>query len=146
MRAVADTNVYISALNFGGTPGEVLGLGRAGAVQLFTSPSMLKEIEGVLLRKFHWSARDAREAIAAIHEFAQVVRPKETIHVITEDESDNRILECALEARADVVITGDRHLQELKTFRGFSTVSPGKFLKSRRALGLRGLRPPEGGR
>ena len=133
MRAVADTNLYISALNFGGTPEEVLGLGREGAVQLIISTSMLKEIEGVLLRKFYWSARDAREAIAAIQEFAQVVRPKATIHVITEDESDNRILECALEACADVVITGDRHVQQLKTFQGISIVSPREFLEARGA-------------
>ena len=128
MRAVADTNVYISALNFGGTPEEVLRLGRAGAIQLFISPSILKEIEGVLLRKFHWSARNVREASAAIQEFAQLVRPRETIHLITEDEPDNRILECALEADADCVITGDRHLRQLKTFRGIPIVSPGEFI------------------
>jgi len=133
VRAVADTNVYISALNFGGTPEEVLGLGRAGAVQIFISPPMLREIERVLLRKFHWSARDTRGAIAAILEFAQLVRPRETIHVITEDESDNRVLECALEARAGTVITGDRHIQQLKTFRGISIVSPGGFLEARGA-------------
>ena len=52
MRAVADTNVYISALNFGGTAEEVLALGRAEVVELFVSPSILKEIEGVLIRKF----------------------------------------------------------------------------------------------
>ena len=91
MRAVADTNVYISALNFGGTE-EVLALGRAEVVELFVSPSILKEIEGVLIRKFQWSANRARQAIAAIQEFAQLVRPKETIHLITDDESDNRIL------------------------------------------------------
>ena len=130
MRAVADTNVYISALNFGGAPEDVLRLGREGAVQLFISPSILREVEGVLLRKFHWSARNAREAIAAIQEFAQIVRPKATIRVITEDEPDNRILECALEARADVVITGDRHIQQLKTFRGISIVSPREFLEA----------------
>lgn len=133
MRAVADTNVYISALNFGGAPEDVLGLGREGAVQLFISPSILREVEGVLLRKFHWSARNAREAIAAIQEFAQVVRPKATVRVITEDESDNRILECALEARADVVITGDRHIQQLRTFQGISIVSPREFLEARGA-------------
>jgi len=133
VRAVADTNVYISALNFGGAPEDVLGLEREGAVQLFISPSILREVEGVLLRKFHWSARNAREAIAAIQEFAQVVRPKATVRVITEDESDNRILECALEARADVVITGDRHIQRLKTFQGISIVSPREFLEARGA-------------
>ena len=133
MRAVADTNVYISALNFGGAPEDVLGLGREGAVQLFISPSILREVEGVLLRKFHWSARNAREAIAAIQEFAQIVRPKAAVRVITEDESDNRILECALEARADVVITGDRHIRQLRTFQGISIVSPREFLEARGA-------------
>jgi putative PIN family toxin of toxin-antitoxin system len=133
VRAIADTNVYISALNFGGVPEEVLGLGRAGAIQLFISPSMIKEIEGVLLRKFDWSAKAAREALTAMQEFVQLVRPKESIHVITEDEPDNRILECALEARADVVITGDRHLRQLRTFRGISIVSPGEFLEARGA-------------
>ena len=128
MRAVADTNVYISALNFGGTPEEVLVLGKAGAVQLFVSPSILKEVEGVLLPKFHWSARATRDAIAAIQEFTQLVHPKETIRLITEDEADNHILECAIEASADVVITGDRHLQALQRFRGVPIVSPGEFV------------------
>ena len=151
MRAVADTNVYVSALNFGGAPEEILQLGRAGAVQLFISPMMLKEIEGVLHRKFRWSARHIGEATAAIQEFAHLVHPKETVQVVTEDESDDRILECALEARAGVVITGDRHLQHLKTFRGISIVSPREFLEVRGARGPHELRPPgfrpsEGGR
>jgi len=133
MRAVADTNVYISALNFGGVGEEVLSLARAEAIELFISPSILKEIEGVLIRKFQWSARRARQAVAAIQEFAQLVRPKETIHLITEDEPDNRILECAFEAQAEVVITGDRHLRQLKTFRGIPIVSPGEFLETHRA-------------
>ena len=71
MRAVADTNVYISALNFGGTADEVLTLGRAQAIQLFISPSILQEVEGVLLSKFRWSAARTRQAIAGIREFAQ---------------------------------------------------------------------------
>ena len=133
MRAVADTNVYISALNFGGTAEEVLALGRAEVVELFVSSAILKEIEGVLIRKFQWSAKRARQAIAAIQEFAQLVRPKETIHLITEDEPDNRILECALEAQADVVITGDKHLRQLETFRDVLIVSPREFLEIYRA-------------
>jgi putative PIN family toxin of toxin-antitoxin system len=130
VRAVADTNVYISALNFGGTADEILTLGRAQAVQLFISPPILEEIEGVLVRKFRWSATRTRQAIAAVQEFAQVVRPKVTIHVVAEDEPDNRILECALEADADIVITGDKHLQQLKMFRGIPIVSPGEFLQT----------------
>lgn len=133
MRLVADTNVYISALNFGGTAEEILVLGRAQGFQLCISPSILKEIEGVLIWKFKWSAKRVRQALAVIQEFTELVHPRETIHVITADEADNRILECALEAKADVVITGDDHLQQLKTFRGISILSPRAFLESSRS-------------
>jgi uncharacterized protein len=130
VRVVADSNVYISALNFGGTAEEVLALGRAQTVQLFISPPILNEVEGVLIRKFEWSAKRARQAITTIKQFTHVVLPKETITIITEDEQDNRILECALEANAEVVITGDEHLRHLKTFQGIFIVSPGEFLKT----------------
>ena len=106
--------------------------GRAQELQLLISPPILKEIEGVLIRKFQWSATRARQAIAAIQEFAQLVHPKEAIDLITEDEPDNRILECAVEAKAEVVITGDEHLRQLKTFRGIPLVSPGQFLEAYR--------------
>lgn len=132
MRAVADTNEYISALNFGGITEEVLALGRAQAIQICISPSILKEIEGVLIWKFKWSAKRVREAIAAIQEFTELVHPEETIHAITADEPDNRILECALKAKAEVVITGDDHLQQLKTFRGIPILSPREFLETYR--------------
>ncbi len=135
MRAVADTNVYIAALNFGGTPEEILGLVRAGIIQLFMSPSMLREIEAVVLRKSHWSPRDVRKAGVAIQGFSRLVRPQEAVHVITDDEPDNCILECALEAGADFVITGDRHLRQLNTFRGISIVSPREFIEASGARG-----------
>lgn len=132
MRAVADTNVYISALNFGGTAEEILAMGRAQAIQVCISPPILKEIEGVLIWKFKWSVKRVRQAFALILEFTELVHPKETIHVITADEADNRILECALEAKADVIITGDDHLQQLETFRGISILSPSAFLDTYR--------------
>lgn len=133
MRVVADSNVYISALNFGGTAEEVLAFARAQGVRLFVSPSILKEVEGVLLRKFRWSAARTRQAMAAIQEFAELVRPKEAIHLIAEDEADNRILECALEAKAHVVITGDRHLRQLESFQGIPILSPSEFLAAQPA-------------
>lgn len=130
MRTVADTNVYISALNFGGTAEGVLALARAGAIQLFVSPPILKEIEGVLTRKFRWSATRARQAVAAIQEFAELVRPREPVHLITEDEPDNRILECALAVNAEVLVTGDQHLRKLKSFRAVAIMSPAEFLET----------------
>ena len=77
MRAVADSNVYVSALNFGGAAEDVLALARAGAVTLFVSSPILDEVERVLIKTFDWSTRSAKDAIAAIRGFTTVVRPKE---------------------------------------------------------------------
>ena len=129
MRAVADTNVYISALNFGGTAEEVLTRARAGALELVTSPSILTEVEGVLIRKFHWSGSRAREATALIREFTRVVHPETPVRIVTEDEPDNRILECALAAEAEVIISGDTHLHQLRVFQGIPIMGPREFLE-----------------
>ena len=68
-RIVADTNIYICALNFSGMADEVLALGRAGPI--------LDEIGGVLARKFRWSATRMREARAAIGDITVLVHPRE---------------------------------------------------------------------
>jgi putative PIN family toxin of toxin-antitoxin system len=139
VRAVADTNVYISALNFGGTAEGVLALARAGTVTLFVSSSILDEVEGSLIKKFEWSARSARDAITAIRGFTTVVRPREVVRVIVNDDPDNRILECAVEARADVVITGDHDLRQLGAFRNIRIQSPRQFLEEQKRQADPGL-------
>lgn len=127
-RVVADTSIYIFALNFAGTADEVLALGRAGVIEVFISPPILEEIEGVLLRKSRWTAPRAREAARAIRSFAVLVSPEEPVNIVREDEPDNRVLECALTARADVIVTGDQHLLKLKRFRGTLIASAREFL------------------
>jgi putative PIN family toxin of toxin-antitoxin system len=135
VRAVADTNVYISALNFGGTAEEVLTLARVRTLELFTSPSILEEVEGVLIRKFDWSARRAREAVELIRDFARVIHPESRVQVVTEDEPDNRILECALAAKAEVILSADTHLRALQVFQGIPIMRPREFLERHRPLG-----------
>ena len=80
-RMVVDTNVYVSALNFGGAPDEVLAEARAGRVRLFISRAILTEIEAVLVRKFRWSPRQTTEAITLIRRFATAIVPRESVAV-----------------------------------------------------------------
>jgi uncharacterized protein len=117
-RVVADTNIYVSALNFAGTADEVLALGRAGLIEVYISPPILDEVTGVLARKFAWSAARIREATQVIGNFTVLIHPTERVNLVREDEADNRILECALAARADTIGTGDRHLLQLRRFLG----------------------------
>jgi len=115
-------------LNFAGTADEVLALGRAGLIEICISPAILDEIAGVLARKFRWSAPRVREATRAIGSFTVLVHPQQPVRLIRSDEADNRILECALAAGADVIVTGDQHLLQLKRFRGTRITTPREFL------------------
>jgi putative PIN family toxin of toxin-antitoxin system len=106
----------------------VLALGRAGVIEVFLSPPILDEIEAVLVRKFRWAAPRIREAVREIRRFAVLVNPGESVNIVREDEPDNRILECALAARAGTIVTGDQHLLKLRRFRDILIASPRQFL------------------
>lgn len=129
IRVVADTNVYVSAIVFGGTCEAILALTRAGVVELFCSQPIRRELSRVLRGTFGWTGPRVREALAEVDALASLVRPSVRLSGILRHEPDHRILECALVARADFLVTGDkRHLQPLGNFRGVSIVSPREFL------------------
>ena len=129
IRVVADTNVYVSAIVFGGTCEAILALARAGVVELCLSQAIERELRAVLAQTFGWTQSQVREALAEVHALASLVRPPIRLSRILAHDQDHRILECALAARADFLVTGyKKHLQPLKTFRGIPIVSPREFL------------------
>ena len=130
IRVVADTNVYLSAILFGGKPEQIRKLAREGKIELLVSEIILAEIAGVLKRKFNWSDWQVSEAINDIKDITTLMTPAVTLSVVKEDEPDNRVLECAVEGGAQYIVSGDeRHLQPLKEYRGIKILSPAKFLK-----------------
>ena len=83
----------------------------------------------MLGRKFGWAPRRVQEAAITIRGFATMVAPTERITVIPHDDPDNRIIECAVHARAGAIVTGDRLLQALGAFRGIAIINPRQFLE-----------------
>jgi predicted nucleic acid-binding protein len=80
--------------------------------------------------KFKFGVRQAAERVAFIRSIATVIVPSESVSVVTAKQDDNRILECALAARADFLVTGDRaHLLPLGSFRGTRIVTPREMLE-----------------
>jgi uncharacterized protein len=117
LRVTADTNVYISALNFGGLPERILRLAQGGALQLLASDEIMNEIAEVLRgEKFAWPEREIARALSQISLISERVHPTEKLEIITADPSDNRILECAEAGKADYIVTGDKHLLRLRQF------------------------------
>jgi putative PIN family toxin of toxin-antitoxin system len=120
--------VYVSALHTGGIADEVLAEARAGRFRLFVSHPILQELERVLVRKLKWAPERAKEAIAAVRRLVILITPSESVVAIPDDDPDNRILECAPAADARLIVTGDRLLRALGSYRGIAIVSPRQFL------------------
>jgi putative PIN family toxin of toxin-antitoxin system len=130
VRVVADTNVLISALLFGGVSDQVFLAGLRGEIQLITSDPLLKELERVLKNKFKLDVHFVREVIDEVRNVAEVVEVSSHIDVISHPDEDNRVLECAVEGKADFIVTGDtRHILPLKEYRGIKILSPSEFIR-----------------
>lgn len=130
IKIVADTNVLISALNYGGVCDEVLKLVREKNLELLISPEILAEFADVLYRKFKFSPEKTKEAVTQIREISTLIIPVKRLAIIKKHNPDNRILECAIEGKARYIISGDEHhLLPLRKFRGIKILTPAEFLK-----------------
>jgi uncharacterized protein len=128
VRVVFDTNIYISALAISGGNAEDAYLEAVrGTFELYTSVAILTETARVLQAKFDWAEEKVREAVQDISQTATVLRPRPTLHLLA-DEPDNRILECAIAAQAEFVVSGYRHLLALKHHAGITMISLADFL------------------
>ena len=131
MRVVLDTNVIVSALNFPGNERLVLELALRGRFELCLSRFILEEVAGVLTRKFDWDGEHAAQVLQAIENSATVIDPPRLPEMIEGGHADNRILECAVSANANYLITGDRrHLLPIGDYQGTRIVNAPRFLST----------------
>lgn len=129
LKVVFDTNIYLSAIIFGGNPKRCLEFARKRSFDLFVSQEIVIELTRVFKRKFRWKKEEIREVVGGILLFTKVVSPKKHIQVIKTDPSDNRILECAKEAGVDYIVSGDiKHLLSLHYFENIPILSAKQFL------------------
>lgn len=132
MRVVIDTNVLISAIFWSGKPKQLLNLVRRGKIIFVTSKYLLAELKEVLTRNdkpFKLSEEDAQRVLAAILNLAEVVEPH-TLVTACRDDADNRVLECAVDGRAEWIVTGDSDLLDLEVFQGIKIAAVADFLSA----------------
>ncbi len=121
VRAVADTNIVVSGLLWHGASRRLLEVARAGAVSLYTSDVLMAELLDVLPRaKFATKIASSGLSIEALVRryalLAPRIIPAEIGNVILEDPDDDALLACALAARADFIISGDKRVRNLKHY------------------------------
>jgi putative PIN family toxin of toxin-antitoxin system len=129
VRIVVDTNVLVSALIFpGGPPEAVYRLALERRIVLVTSRPLLAELGRVLTTKFGWDADRSEEAVRQLVRVAEIADPQQAVGEIVADPADNRVLEAAAEGGVEAIVSGDRHLLALSSWRGIRIESPAGFL------------------
>lgn len=126
LRVVFDSNVYISALLFGGPPRHILELALRREVVLVASDDIINETAGKLREKFSWPEHRIQQFVRQTSKLAELYNPQVKLSVV-KDEPDNRILECAVAGEANLIISGDKHLLKLKSFENIP-IQPPKYL------------------
>ena len=134
IRAVLDRNVIVSGiLSKKGVPGRILRAWFDDQFHLVTSRAILEELRRVLRypkisRRHGWSDAQVLEFVEDVTSLAILVPGELSLAVVTEDPSDDRYLECAVEGEAGYVVSGDRHLVGLAQYEGVEILSPRAFL------------------
>ena len=137
IRAVLDTNVWVSALlSPGHPPAKILEMALTGVMRLIISAGIIREIGRVLqypkvkkaLESHQITPQDVADVILKLLK-AALITPGETLaEGVPDDPADDMVIACALEGQADFIISGDHHLIDLKNYQGIKIVDPSTFL------------------
>jgi hypothetical protein len=134
MKVVLDANQYVSAvLKPASKPAELVQLALEKKVTLLVSEPILEEIERVLsyprLQKVHqFAPEEISQYVQNIREAATVTPGRLRIEAVKEDPADDKYLVCAVEGKANYIVSGDRHLRDLEAYGGIPIVDPATFL------------------
>lgn len=108
----------------------LLQLAGAGEIEITISKAIISEVVRVLGDKFTWPAGKLQAAERTIRNLCTVVTPLRALSAVPDDPDDDRIIECAVAAGSEAVVTGDRDLLRLQTFENVKIVSVANFLAS----------------
>ena len=131
MKLVLYTNILISALGWNGNERNLILSAFEHKIELILSLDILTEFVLVLQRpKFEFiEKKEIMKFLEFLFSVCNIVTPKEKIELIKDDPEDNKILECAVAGEVDFIITGDKHLLNLKKFKGIKIVDAKELLK-----------------
>jgi len=134
LRVVLDTNVFVSGLlSKTGLPAKILDAWRAGQYLLIASPPSVAEIKRVLQaarirEKYFITDGDIEQLIILLEKEALIVPGYTDVKdAIPDDPSDEMFLACAVDAAADFIVSGDRHLLEISEYKGISIITVNEF-------------------
>jgi putative PIN family toxin of toxin-antitoxin system len=129
MRVVFDTNIFISALVIPGSRAEKAILKIIEEEDsLLISKEIIKEVLSVLSSKFGRDREGLSHVAVTLSELAELVKPARRLKMLN-DKPGNRILECAVYGKADLLVTGDKKILQLREYKGVKIISLKEYLE-----------------
>ena len=137
IKIVLDTNVFISGiLSPNRAPAQILDLVLSGECKLVISPQIIQEIHRVtqypgiirLMKKRQIKLEELADTILKIFNLSRITPGAVKVQGVCSDPQDDMFLACALEGQADIIISGDKHLLDLKSYQGIIIVTPAVFM------------------
>ena len=128
-RVVLDTNIFVS-MALGGHVGKINDEWRAGKFILVVSEDIVSEYLEVLQRpKLRLKSRTIATIVNRVYRKAEFVAPEEKIFVVLADTTDNKFIEAAIKGNTDYIVSGDKHLLQLKEYRSIPIITAREFLE-----------------
>ena len=131
MKITLDTNVLISSTMWDNSVAfKLLKKLIENEEEIFTTADILDEYQKVLKRDFKYTKEETDKiSTEVIIRFLKIVEINERIDEIKEDPTDNKILECAVESNSEYILSYDKHLLNIKEFRGIKIITPEEYLE-----------------
>lgn len=127
-RVVLDTNIFVS-MALGGHVGKINDEWRAGKFILVVSEDIVSEYLEVLQRpKLHLKSRTIAAIVNRVYRKAEFVTPEEKIFVVLADTTDNKFIEAAIQGKTDYIVSGDKHLLDLKKYKSIPIITAREFI------------------
>jgi uncharacterized protein len=133
-KAVLDTNVWVSALLWGGKPAAIVKAAEEGKVAIFASEETVGEISQVLaypklVKILQSEGLHHEELIEAVLKVVKFVEATQRVKIVLEHPADDKFIDCALADRADYIVSGDKHLLKVGNYKETRVVSVNEFLQ-----------------
>jgi len=135
MRLVLDTNVVMSGLLWRGKPHEILQIAmrQRSSHQIYSSPVLLEELTEVIARpaftkRMALIGKSPQEILADYLEVVELAEPTQ-IQAVSRDPDDDHVLACAVTAKADLIVSGDKDLLDLHEHQGIPILAPADALQ-----------------
>ena len=129
MKLVVDTNFLISATQWDySVCHKLLEKLIMNNAEIFSTKEILEEFAEVLKRDFLYNDEEVNNILEKVLQFLILVNPSKKIDIVKEDADDNKIIECAVESKAEYILSYDKHLLKLKEYQGIKIIRPEEAL------------------